>query len=50
MNVDDWDATTPEKLQQRDRIHNNLILLMKANVDINKSQEIVFREEGLLNG
>ena len=50
MNVDDWNATTPEKLQQRDRIHNNLILLMKANVNINKSQEIVFREEGLLNG
>ncbi len=49
MQIDDWNKTSTDNLQKRDRIHNNLILLMKAGIDVNKAQELVFKEEGLIN-
>ena len=46
--VEDWNKTTPEKLKQRDEIHKNLGMLLKANVEINEAFKIAVNE--VLNG
>ena len=40
LNVEDWNKTTPEKLKQRDEIHKNLSMLLRANVEINEAFKI----------
>ena len=42
--VEDWNKTTPEKLKQRDEIHKNLGMLLKANVEINEAFRIAVYE------
>ena len=44
LNVEDWNKTTPEKLKQRDEIHKNLSMLLKANVEINEAFRIAATE------
>ena len=40
LNVEDWNKTTPEKLKQRDEIHKNLSMLLRADVEINEAFKI----------
>ena len=42
--VEAWNKTTPEKLKQRDEIHKNLGMLLKANVEINEAFKIAVCE------
>lgn len=44
LKVEDWNSTTPEKLKQRDEIHKNLAMLLKANVEINEAFNIAVAE------
>ncbi len=40
LDVDDWNSTSPEKLEQRDLIHKNFIMLLDGDVEINKALHI----------
>lgn len=44
LGVEDWNNTTPEKLKQRDAIHKNLFILLRANVEPNEAFTVAVTE------
>ena len=36
VNVEDWNNASEQQLKNRDKIHNNIILLSKSDIDIKK--------------
>lgn len=40
LNVTDWNSATEKQLKDRDTIHNNIVILLDAGVDIQKSFEL----------
>jgi len=42
LKVADWNKTTSQKLKQRDEIHKNLGMLLKAKVDLNTAYSLAY--------
>lgn len=43
VGCDDWNLATNEQLQQRDKLHNDIILLMRADVSIPKIKDLLLK-------
>jgi len=40
ISVDNWNSATESQLKARDKVHNNIMILLEADVDIEKATNL----------